>query len=259
MRYPVFIVGSPRSGTSILVDSLLAAGYNGFREGNFLSVWNAIERVTDRHFEVFANGNPKVLVSMVDREALKAKLFLTLCHELERLNHEAPWFDKTGNPEMILSIPMLRRVWPESVFIFAKRRAIENIMSRVKKFPGLTFKYHCADWARTMAVWRASRERLAPETYVEIDQQSILQEPDAAAEAIARLLGLEQPSRAALARTFRTNRPQETERGSAQRLYGLEQTGWTKEQIEIFLGQCQEEMDAFHYTNDNTYWELPEK
>lgn len=32
-HYPVFVVGSPRSGTSILVDGLLSVGYKGFREG----------------------------------------------------------------------------------------------------------------------------------------------------------------------------------------------------------------------------------
>ena len=35
-KFPVFVVGSPRSGTSILVDALFSAGYKGFREGSFL-------------------------------------------------------------------------------------------------------------------------------------------------------------------------------------------------------------------------------
>ena len=36
---PLFIVGSPRSGTSILVMALRAAGYRGFNEGNFFDKW----------------------------------------------------------------------------------------------------------------------------------------------------------------------------------------------------------------------------
>ncbi len=35
---PLFIVGSPRSGTSVLVDAAFAAGFKGFREGNLLGL-----------------------------------------------------------------------------------------------------------------------------------------------------------------------------------------------------------------------------
>jgi hypothetical protein len=34
----VFIVGSPRSGTSILTRAMQGLGYQGFHEGNFLTL-----------------------------------------------------------------------------------------------------------------------------------------------------------------------------------------------------------------------------
>lgn len=254
MRHPVFIVGSPRSGTSILVDCMIAAGYKGFREGNFLSVWNAIERMVDRHFQVFADGNPQNLVSRVDPAALKTRLFAVLAEEVARLNPDAPWFDKTGNPEMILTIPMLRAVWPEAVFIFAKRRAIENILSRLKKFPGHTFKYHCADWARTMSVWRSTRDGLPDGCYVEVDQQDMIQHPEAVAETLATLLRLPPQAAEAIASTLRVNRPQETDKGSAQRRYSLKTTDWPPELIGIFEELCRTEMIANGYSDDEKYW-----
>ena len=143
-KFPVFVVGSPRSGTSILVDALFSAGYKGFREGSFLSLITGIDAAVDKQFRTFDDGNSAVLISNVDKEALKERLHEVLKMEAA-LHQQLPWFDKTGNPEIVPAIPVLRRLWPESVFVFAKRRAIENVMSRVRKFPKHSFEYHCTD------------------------------------------------------------------------------------------------------------------
>ena len=136
---PVFIVGSPRSGTSILIASLLRAGYGGFLEGNFLSLIQTIERDVERHFSVFYTPNEKVLTSRLDRAALKEQMSRVIVDTAVAQQPTGPWVDKTGGPEMIQSIPVLRRLLPGSRFIFAKRRAIENVVSRVVKFPNLNF------------------------------------------------------------------------------------------------------------------------
>ena len=131
-RYPVFVIGSPRSGTSILVDALLSCGYWGYREGMFLSLLYHFNQLIDRQFSIFC-GEAN-LISAVDKDKLKTDLFNILKHTTEDLNKLAPWFDKTGNPDMILSIPIISTLWPESVFIFAKRRGIENVLSETKNF-----------------------------------------------------------------------------------------------------------------------------
>src|SRR5579863_4773012 len=130
MRHPVFIVGSPRSGTSALVDVMRSIGYKGFREGNFLSLLHTIDEIVDRHYVWFPGNDKRVLVSNVDKNGLKTKLFESLRNVVNTLNPEEPWFDKTGNPQMILAIPILRDLWPGAVFVFAKRRGIENVISR---------------------------------------------------------------------------------------------------------------------------------
>ena len=55
LNYPIFIVGSPRSGTSILVQALLGAGYTGHHEGNLLSLLQGLERSIDQHFRIFGS------------------------------------------------------------------------------------------------------------------------------------------------------------------------------------------------------------
>ena len=70
-KNPVFIVGSPRSGTSALVKALVNVGYHGYNEGNFLPLLRIIDRAVDNHFAAFGKPNPKVLTAQIDRAKLK--------------------------------------------------------------------------------------------------------------------------------------------------------------------------------------------
>src|SRR3954469_5424274 len=170
-KYPVFIIGSPRSGTSALIGALLGVGYNGYREGNFLQLMPMIGAMIDRHFATFGQDGAEVLVTHVDPKALKEAINEVFAGFVNRLHPNPPWVDKSGNPEMIGAIPALMKLWPDSHFVFAKRRAIENIVSRLKKFSQHNFEYHCRDWARNMQAWRIMRDNVPKASRLEVDQQ----------------------------------------------------------------------------------------
>jgi hypothetical protein len=252
-QYPVFIVGSPRSGTSILVDVMLSAAYRGYREGNFLPLIISVNLAIDRHLKVFGNPGDPVLAAKIDRDRFKDDILQVFKKTVDDLNPVAPWFDKSGNPEMIDAIPAIRSLWPNSVFIFARRRGIENVVSRLKKFPGHGFEYHCHDWAKNMAAWRNMRWRLPSSAYIEVDQQDMIQFPAETATAMADFLKLSEDKSSALSNTMQRNRPQETGAGSAARVYSLASVGWSDKQQEIFLKNCANEMTAFGYTLDESY------
>ena len=148
---------------------------------------------------------------------------------------------------MIRAIPTLRRLWPNSVFIFAKRRAIENVVSRIKKFPRRDFEYHCADWARNMAAWREIRPTLHTGTYLEVDQQDLIRNTEAISAKISELLQLAEGKSQILARAFKSARPQETSKGSALQTYPLDSVGWSEAQLAIFKKHCEPEMQAYGY------------
>ncbi len=251
--FPVFIVGSPRSGTSILAHALLSAGYAGYNEGNFLSLLHRLDADVDTHFEIFGSENTEVLTAHIDRQALKADLFAVLRAHVEAHITGEPWLDKTGNPEMITAIPTLLQLWPDSVFIFAKRRAIENIASRLRKFPNHDFRYHCADWARNMARWREIRAAQPDLRFLEVDQQDIAAAPAAVARAIAGLLRLPPARERMIADIFARDRPEETRAGTAARVLSLEATGWGEDMQAVFRQHCGPEMAAYGYTEDESY------
>jgi hypothetical protein len=253
IRSPVFIVGSARSGTSILVDGLLAAGYAGCREGHFLTLLQGFDRAIKRHVMLHGQPNEKVLAGRVDWTKFKADVFDIFKCYTEALNPVAPWIDKTGGAEMIETIPLLRQLWPDSHFIFAKRRAIENVVSRLTKFPNRDFEKHCADWTRNMAAWRGVRDSLGHHA-LEIDQQDILRNPERVAAQLGTFLGLGPASEERASRTFAKNRPQQTQDGSAGRVSDLNAIDWSTSQKDIFLRLCGQEMALFNYSLDSSYW-----
>jgi hypothetical protein len=253
VRFPVFILGSPRSGTSILVDALLTAGMHGFREGHFLSLIAPIEAALLRHFRRPMAANAMTLLGNVKEDETRRRLFAEL-KDMADSRHRGPWLDKTGDPDMINSAPFLLDLWPDSVFIFARRRAIENMVSRLKKFPQHPFERHCVGWAKNMAAWRAVREKLPPQRYIEIDQQEMIVSPAAVADRLASFVGMDEISRAAIDRTFRHSRPQQTEEGTAARRMSLESAGWSQADVAIFMQQCGPEMEAYGYSLDGSYF-----
>jgi hypothetical protein len=257
MITPVFVVGSPRSGTSALAESLLGAGYNGYREGNFLPLLTTLNKLVDQHFAVFGRAGPKVMVSFIDPETLRSSIARTFRDETVRLNPEEPWFDKSGNPEMIEAIPTLLQLWPEARFVFAKRRAIENVVSRMTKFPAHTFEYHCRDWVRNMFVWRRMRDRIPEGRAIEVDQQDLIRDPKSTAGRISELLDLGESQKMALAESLMRGRPQQTEEGSAQRVLTLSGL-WPNSQRLEFESICGPEMKAYGYATDGRYWAAAE-
>lgn len=251
-RYPIFIVGSPRSGTSALVDVLLAAGYSGFREGMFLSLLYGLDSVVSTHFLNFAgDATDEVLISKIVPGSLKEDLFAIVKKHVESTNSTGPWFDKTGNAEMIMSIPIIRQLWPSSVFIFAKRRGLENVLSRMRKFPGYDFEYHCRDWAANMSAWREIRMLLSTDSFIEVDQQDMIQRPEAVAASLCHFLHLD--SSELIESTLRLTRPQQSESQSAERIVSLDDVNWSHEQLIVFGRYCAAEMEAYGYSIDNRY------
>jgi len=250
--FPVFVVGSPRSGTSILVRAMIKGGYFAYPEGNFLSLIRDLQRLVDRHLDTFG-ASDKVLAGRVDRAALKIRLENVVASMAGHLQMRTPWLDKTGNPEMIEIIPVLRRVWPNSRFILARRRALENITSRLRKFPNYSFEYHCADWTRNMAAWRELRGRVPDLPCIEVDQHDISAGPGGVAADIGHFLHMDEDDVSRLAGVFTHERPQQTEPGSADRVLCLDRMGWTDEQRAIFHRICDSEMKSYGYSEDESY------
>jgi hypothetical protein len=138
--------------------------------------------------------------------------------------------------------------------VFCKRRAIENVASRLKKFPAQDFERHCAGWAKIMAAWRAVRTELPAEVYLEVDQQDLIRDTEDISRKLSQLLQLDPEQQRTLTKTFKSRRPQETSKGSAAQTHSLESVGWSEAQLAMFRRHCGPEMEAYGYGVGSDYY-----
>lgn len=255
-QYPVFILGAARSGTSAVAQALLKTGhYAGHEEGHVLALMAAQMKTIQDYYD--ANGEE----TLISRDTTLAKIpkeyfmravadnFRNLIPLLWKNKH---WIDKTPNGQMIAASPFFLQLWPNAKFIFMKRRPLENIVSRMRKFPQLSFEAHCTDWASVMMTWDATKGELSGRA-IEIEQFELASRPDAIAAKLADFLQLPPSVAALLRQNLLVERPERTSQSFGDPLT-LNSLDWTAGQRAVFQKICSKLMLEYGYGTDGRYY-----
>jgi hypothetical protein len=205
------------------------------------------------------------MVSTVPKDRIEAPL-VSMARVLARevFGGDA-WVDKTPGEMMIRAAPYLAEVWPRARFILAKRRAIDNIQSRRRKYPDVPFEAHCRMWSSCMQAWLSVRLGLGSR-YEEIDQFEIERDPSSVGQRLGALLRLDAEQVRAATQVMATSRPERTGEAGSQPL-GLPDTGWSAEELAQFKRICGPLMARLGYSDTEAYFsgrirrpaELPEQ
>ncbi len=236
----VFILGSPRSGTSELGATLARV---------FKLRW--LGELHAAH--IFAEPAARLRSSTAFGAELKR--FLAERHFADAMlvqtrllyygvHRSASFLDKTPGVPMIRSAPFLARCFPDAKFIYLRRNGIANMCSRMVKFGAANFDFrgHCHDWSDCLNDWAKVREYLPH--HLELRQEDMEASPDAVAASIAAYL--EAPERAQdIADSLGGNALERTGAGAGR--YLLEHTGWNAEQTAMFQKICGATMTRFGY------------
>jgi hypothetical protein len=229
--------------------------YKGFAEGHVFDLAIRLAHAVNAHFEKKDPWiSPQVRAGYHLGHVAHARFHAETLELLRRLadGYTTPfWFDKTPTYQMIASVPLLAQAWPEGRFTFMKRRALENLRSRLRRFPGSNFTDNCRDWALIMRGWRTVREGV-PGRFIEIDQRSMQADPGSTAGCVGRLLELERAEIDAFAAILERERPEMTD-PSGNIVADLSELGWSAEQLQVFRSLCGAEMEAYGYTYDAQY------
>jgi hypothetical protein len=254
VRGPIFVVGSPRSGTSLLAYAIkTVGGYAGYSEGQVFSLIAPLMKAIREHYESVASvsQNPKHMVSKFPQAAAQ-EMVLRGFRDLASMEFGGTdWIDKTPGAQMIQSAPFLRRIWPESFFVFAQRRGIENVLSRQQKFPHHAFEVNCELWATNMEAWLAVSDHLDG-CHFSVDQIDLEEQPDQVAEALADSLMFDGGQAERVAEIFKTLRPEDSG-GRARSRSTLSNCGWSLAERKTFMHICGAVSEAFGYTTDQSY------
>lgn len=251
-QFPLFILGPARSGTSAITLALLESGsYIGAGEGHLLPLAHNLLSVIDQYYRR-AGPEESTALSRVSSDAfqkLTRRAFVRLASDLFPTPR---WLDKTPTVEMVRAAVLMRELWPNARFIFMKRRVIENVLSRRRKFPDGTTESHYSDWAAVMSAWLAVRGELGSAA-LEIDHWQLVLEPDEVADSIGTFLELTQTTAGSLAGYLRSSRPQQTDENFGG-IYSLDHLGLDPQQAQRLIAVCDPVMSAFGYGYGDAYY-----
>jgi sulfotransferase family protein len=251
-QFPVFILGPARSGTSAVTLALLESGsYIGTGEGHLMPLAHELLSLIDRHYQRAGaeGGTTLARVSSDAFQKLTRRAFVKLAADLFPTPR---WLDKTPTVEMVRASVLMRELWPNARFIFMKRRVIENVLSRRRKFPEGTTESHYSDWAAVMTAWLAVRGKLGTAA-LEIDHRQLFLDPRDVATSIAVFLELPEPAAARFSRYICQSRPEQTDENFGA-TYSLDELRLDEQQARRMMAVCDPVMTAFGYGYGEAYY-----
>ena len=253
---PIFIIGAARSGTSVITAALKnGARIEGFNEGHFLPLLFVMFNHMDRFFQSKHRliDDKRHMVANINKTEFEERIIDDIRTAAESLHKEKIWLDKTPDPRMIKCVPHLKRAWPNAKFIFAKRRGIENLGSRMKKFPHVSFDKHCMIWKDCMESWLEVKD-LVKDCSIEIEQREIALNPQEISAKLGAFLSLEQDRIDRILKIFSTQRPQHTGGKEQELAISLSETGWTNAEIDSWMNHCREINHKYGYSENASYY-----
>ena len=198
---PIFIVGMPRSGTT-LIEQILAAHPAVCGAGELRYMRAVVEQISD-----FPKG-----VAALDAGALK-RMGQTYLSRVEALAGGRPRVvDKA--PGNFINAGLIRLILPDAKIIHARRDPVDTCLSCYTKLfaDTLNFTYdltdlgrYCRDYLKLMDYWR---EVLPASHFLEVDYEAVVD--DIEAEAKRMLEFLELPWDPACLEFYRVERPVRT-------------------------------------------------
>jgi hypothetical protein len=254
-KFPVFVLGAARSGTSAVTQALLRLPrFAGEEEGHALDLLAHFAVCLENFYIRKADELGRhTMVARVPRQYFDDAIDHIFRNLAQDCYPKEYWVEKTPNSDAVYLAPRFRKIWPRAKFIFMKRRGIENVKSRQTKFPGIDFSSHCMDWASVMTAWRLVREQLHG-CAMEIDQLYLAQQPRAAGARVGHFLGLDESEIDRLGQFFGSERPQRT---GADISSIVEPTAidWDITMWSTFKEICTESMHAFNYGFESDYYQ----
>lgn len=255
----ILVVGSVRSGTSIVGRSLRRAYKipSSFGECHILSLLpNLITTVSgyyaehDRHVNI-----PGMLISAIPTSFWTSG-FVDLTRKAYRdIGKFADVvIDKTPGNAIIPQLPLLMRLFPEMKIIYMHRRGIENICSRLKKFPRTPFETHCRDWSSNISMWAKIKKRLKKNLLIEIDQYDVSYYPGQVAAKLRDFLSLSVDQQKSIEKCFLSDHPQSTQ--SSRDPLSIKNIGWSSDQQMTFIDICATAMSQYGYLLDQKYRDI---
>ncbi|WP_394128926.1 sulfotransferase [Shewanella maritima] len=253
-----FIVGSPRSGTTVVGNAVQDAyKVKSHGESHISELFEQMLTTATQFVTKSAAARAKGTLTHSVSDVHMQSLLLENLRQLHRdMYGNAIVIDKTPGGPMIAALPMLLKVYPQAKVIYCKRRAIENVASRLKKFPKVSFTAHCKQWRNTHHQWNNAKNDIIKthnrkNWFCVVEQYLLETQVEKESAKVARLIGLNSDQKQRFTGYFKHNSPQRTSKGGTMSLDGI---NWSEDQKSTFMTICGKEMVRQKYSLDESYF-----
>ncbi len=192
---PLFIVGHARSGTTITLDALAAAG--DFRAASVEGHWMYL--ILDELRKVLDNGSTdlqqlskSMMLHQEDKRRLLLSEIATMIDRYQRklVGEGGCWVDKTPGLAQLQVLPMLMEMFPASRVIFNLRHphgVVESVRRKWSTAPGVSKL--AKRWLETSKLFRDTiEERVDASRWLVLRQEEIAANPARVSERLAAFL-----------------------------------------------------------------------
>lgn len=254
------VLGSPRSGTTT-VGQMVQIGFavESHGESHVSQGFELLCNQAEQYFtESKAAKTKGTLCNEVPSLFLKSQLILAMRNLYQRLYRGADIVDKTPGNQMLQSLPLFFLAFPQTKVIYCKRRGIENIESRLRKFPNVTFKGHCEQWSRNLKLWNKVKKEISKKLksenwFFELEQHELANNGEVYSKKMVKFLEVPDTRLPSIINYQSQNVLQKTAIDH-QSTKSLEDTGWSADQKQLFKDICGNVMKSNNYSYEEKYY-----
>lgn len=136
---------------------------------------------------------------------------------------------------------------------------MENIQSRLIKFPKVNFFQHAKQWKQSFITWRQSRQKITQllkrnDWFVEVDQYDMAVSAEKVCIELGKFLRLtKSEEKRLLLQLSSTDRPEQTS-ALTLKAKSLQDFNWSESQLDELRKCCDKEMIMQNYSYSDTYY-----
>lgn len=234
----LYILGTTRSGTSALRLAFKGTRFRGYGEGHLVPILTGIANLVEtQHRACIEEGLRGNGLYRLDEDMLMRELILGYERYLAAHLRATSIIDKTPKVAPIRAAPFLNRFHSKARFIHCSRRHVDNIQSKLKKFPSATLEQHCTSWAQSQKHWLKAKQSLEG-NFLEIEFLDLVTDQAGVSARIGAYLELEPAEVGKIATYLINERPQTEADRDLTRYLKLSELGWSDADRATFLAVC---------------------
>lgn len=234
----LYILGSTRSGTSALRNAIAGTRYKGFGEGHLVPILSEMIDSVRRYAKCGLGADvPGNGLSGLKADELIKALFAGYERYLADRLHATHIVDKTPTITPILAAPDLAAYHSDAKFIHCSRRHLDNIQSKVKKFPEQTLENHVREWTECHQAWFTTRQMLEArgQEFLEVNFSEMAEDPSGVADRIGEYLGLDAEEIGYVESYLQSQRPQANKDRDLTQFLKLSDLKWSEADKRSFV------------------------